>query len=362
MALLTLLVIAVTFALCASLVPLTRPLAHAVGAIDVPGPRKHHPGPTPRIGGVALFLSVTGVVVAGYFFAPRLDALGLPALTAPLLALREAPRVAGKLAAVLIGAALCFLVGLLDDVMGSRLPVAVKLAGQALAAGVIAFGGVRTTVMPEEWMNIVLTLVWLVGVTNAFNLLDNMDGLTAGVAFTASLVFLLNAWLLGELFIVLLLAAFMGGLLGFLVYNAPPARVFLGDCGSLFVGCVMASLTLLERYVSHASSTLFPVVMPVIVLAVPLIDTAMVMAVRLRQGRPIYVGDRLHLSHRLVSHGLTPRAAVVFLYLATFFLGLGALTLPHATTLQSLLVLVQTAGVVALLLWLIFARVGPPSA
>ena len=138
-------------------------------------------------------------MVAGYFFAPRLDALGLRRPSAaPLLALREAPRVAGKLAAVLVGAALCFLVGLLDDVMGARLPVAVKLAGQALAAGVIAFGGVRTTVMPEEWMNVVLTLVWLVGITNAFNLLDNMDGLTAGVAFAASLVFLLNAWLAGR--------------------------------------------------------------------------------------------------------------------------------------------------------------------
>ena len=117
MALLTLLVIAVTFALCASLVPLTRPLAHAVGAIDVPGPRKHHPGPTPRIGGVALFLSVTGVVVAGYFLAPRLDGARVPGPRRHrCVALREAPRVAGKLAAVLIGAALCFLVGLLDDV------------------------------------------------------------------------------------------------------------------------------------------------------------------------------------------------------------------------------------------------------
>jgi UDP-GlcNAc:undecaprenyl-phosphate/decaprenyl-phosphate GlcNAc-1-phosphate transferase len=358
MPLLTLLVIAVTFALCASLVPLTRPLAHAVGAIDLPGPRKHHPGPTPRIGGVALFVAVTGVVAAGYLLAPRLSSLGWPALEEPLGALREAPRVASKLTAVLVGAALCFVVGLLDDLLGARFPVAAKLAGQAMAASVIVFGGVRTTVMPADWMNVVLTLLWLVGVTNAFNLLDNMDGLTAGVAFVASLVFLLNAWLLGELFMVLILAAFMGGLLGFLVFNAPPARVFLGDCGSLFIGCVMASLTLLERYVSHASSTLFPVLMPVIVLAVPLIDTFMVTAVRVKEGRPVYVGDRLHLSHRLVSHGLTPRAAVTFLYLATFFLGLGALTLPHATTLQSLLVLVQTAGVVALLLWLIFARRG----
>ena len=124
--------------------------------------------------------------------------------------------------AVLVGATLCFLVGCSTTCWAPRFPVAVQAGGPGAGGRVVvAFGGVRTSFMPEEWMNVVLTIVWLVGITNAFNLLDNMDGLAAGVAFVASLVFLLNAWLLGELFIVLLLAAFMGGLLGFLVYNAP---------------------------------------------------------------------------------------------------------------------------------------------
>ena len=118
----------------------------------------------------------------------------------------------------------------------------------------------------------------------------------------------------------------------------------------------MASLTLLERYVSHASSSLFPVLMPVVVLAVPLIDTFMVMTVRLKERRPIYVGDRLHLSHRLVTHGFSQRAAVGFLYLATFFLGLGAVTLAHADLMVSVLVLVQSIGAVGLMLWLVFQR------
>jgi UDP-GlcNAc:undecaprenyl-phosphate GlcNAc-1-phosphate transferase len=118
----------------------------------------------------------------------------------------------------------------------------------------------------------------------------------------------------------------------------------------------MGSLTLLERYVSHASSSLFPVLMPVVVLAVPLIDTIMVVVVRLKERRPVYVGDRLHLSHRLVTHGLSPRGAVLFLYLLTFFLGIGAITLAHASRVVSVLVLVQTAGVVGLLLWLVFTR------
>src|SRR5207344_1705730 len=129
------------------------------------------------------------------------------------------------------------------------------------------------------------------GITNAFNLLDNMDGLSAGVALVASTVLLINAWFLGEFFISLVLVAFMGSLLGFLWYNWNPASIFLGDCGSLFIGYVLASLTLLERYVSHASSTYFPILMPVLVLAMPLLDTATVMVIRVRERRPIYVGD-----------------------------------------------------------------------
>ena len=189
--------------------------------------------------------------------------------------------------------------------------------------------------MPGDALDVVVTLLWIVGMTNAFNLLDNMDGLSAGVALVASAVFLVNAWVLGEFFISLLLLAFIGSLLGFLFYNYNPASVFLGDCGSLFIGYVIASLTLLERYVSHASSTLFPVLMPVLVLAVPIMDTATVILIRLREGRPIYVGDRRHLSHRLVALGFSPRTAVLFIYLVTLSLGLGAVNLSNATPGQS---------------------------
>jgi len=194
----------------------------------------------------------------------------------------------------------------------------------------------------------------VVGISNAFNLLDNMDGLSSGVAFIAAGVLLVNAWLLGELFICLILVAFMGSLLGFLFFNYNPAKLFLGDCGSLFIGYVMAALTLLERYVSEASSTLFPVLMPVLVLAVPLIDTTTVIIIRLKEHRPIYVGDTRHLSHRLVSLGFTQRAAVQFIYLATLCFGLGAVGLSHATPTQSWLIMLQSVGFVALILTLLF--------
>jgi UDP-GlcNAc:undecaprenyl-phosphate GlcNAc-1-phosphate transferase len=275
-----------------------------------------------------------------------------------LALLQEAYRVEMKLFAVLAGSMIAFGVGLADDALRGRFPVWAKVAGQLVAAIALVSAGVRTSFLPFEWMNVAVTLVWIVGITNAFNLLDNMDGLAAGVALVASGVFLINAWSLGEFFICLVLVAFMGSLLGFLFFNYNPASVFLGDCGSLFIGYVLGSLTLLERYVSHASSTLFPVLMPVLVLAVPLLDTATVIVIRIREGRPIYVGDRCHLSHRLVALGFSPRAAVLFIYLATFCLGLGAVSLTDAPPGESLLILLQSAGFVALMLILLFVDRG----
>jgi UDP-GlcNAc:undecaprenyl-phosphate/decaprenyl-phosphate GlcNAc-1-phosphate transferase len=353
------LVLVACAAISASLVPLTMRGAHAWGILDHPGPRKVHAGPTPRLGGIAIFVSFTGVVVAGYAFAlpALLDSAAARAYMGSALdMLEEAHRVQSRLAGLMAGGTLVFFVGLADDVLGPRFPPAAKAAGQLAAAGILVASGVRTTFMPGDALDVILTLLWVVGMTNAFNLLDNMDGLSTGVALVASTVFLVNAWALGEFFISLLLLAFMGSLLGFLFYNFNPARVFLGDCGSLFIGYVIASLTLLEHYISKASSTMFPVLMPVLVLAVPIMDTATVVLIRVREGRPIYVGDRRHLSHRLVALGFSPRMAVLFIYLVTLSLGLGAVNLSNATPGQSLVILVQFVGLVALILILLFVE------
>jgi UDP-GlcNAc:undecaprenyl-phosphate GlcNAc-1-phosphate transferase len=349
-------VMACALVLAAALVPPVRRLALRLGVMDDPGPRKVHATPTARMGGMAVYLAFTTIVVAGYFAVPALAKLPAAAsYFGPALAmLQESYRVQGKLLAVVAGATLVFLVGLADDVLGPRFHVRWKAVGQVFAALVIVAADVRTSFMPYEWMNTVVTILWVVGVTNAFNLLDNMDGLSAGVAFVASGTLLINAWLLGEFFISLILVAFMGSLLGFLVYNWNPASVFLGDCGSLFIGYTMASLTLLERYVSHAASHYFAVLMPVLVLAVPLLDTATVIVIRVRERRPIYVGDSRHLSHRLVSLGLSPRAAVFVIYLITFALGLGAVALADASPVETFLVLLQAATFVLLVLILLF--------
>jgi UDP-GlcNAc:undecaprenyl-phosphate GlcNAc-1-phosphate transferase len=364
-ALLPTLVLAVAFVLSALLVPVASRLALRFGFLDAPGPRKVHARPTPRIGGVAVWTAFTLVVLAGYFGVPLVSRMAWAegALAGPLSLLQEAYRVESKLLAMMGGGAIAFAVGLLDDGLGARFKVGFKFVGQLLAAGVLVAGGIRTDLLYYEPLNIALTIVWVVGITNAFNLLDNMDGLSAGVAFVASLVLLLNAWLLGEFFISLVLVAFMGSLLGFLVYNWHPASIFLGDCGSLFIGFTLASLTLLQRYVSHASSTYFPVLMPVLVLALPILDTATVTVIRLREGRPIYVGDSRHLSHRLVSLGMRPPLAVVTIYLMSLGIGLGAVGLAHADLVHAMLILVQAVAIVAVVLVLLFyeRRVQPRS-
>jgi UDP-GlcNAc:undecaprenyl-phosphate/decaprenyl-phosphate GlcNAc-1-phosphate transferase len=352
-------VLAACAGIAAALVPLTVRAANGWGILDSPGPRKFHALPTPRLGGIAVFTAFTAVVLIGYFVAlPALleSASARAYMGTALSMLEEAHRVQSKLMGLLAGGAVVFAVGLTDDALGRRFPVALKAAGQLLAAAILVASGVRTSFMPGDALNVIVTLLWVVGMTNAFNLLDNMDGLSAGVALVASAVFLVNAWALGEFFISLLLLAFIGSLLGFLFYNYHPATVFLGDCGSLFIGYVIASLTLLESYVSNASSTLFPVLMPVLVLALPIMDTATVVLIRLHEGRPIYVGDRRHLSHRLVALGFSPRTAVLFIYLVTLSLGLGAVNLSDASPGQSAVILVQFVGLVALILILMFVE------
>jgi UDP-GlcNAc:undecaprenyl-phosphate GlcNAc-1-phosphate transferase len=342
--------------LCGSLVPLTRRLALRLGIVDEPGPRKVHPYPTPRLGGVAVFATFTSTVLFGYLSIAHVRELLSPSmfLRPSLEMLRNADLVGDKLTGLLLGAIVVFAVGFLDDALGSRFHPALKAAGQVVAAAIVVGHGISIQIFPAPWMNIVVALLWIVGITNAFNFLDNVDGLSAGVASIACGVLLWNAWSRGEFFIVLILAAFVGSLLGFLGHNFSPASVFLGDCGSLLIGFVMASLTLLERYVSHASSSLFPVLMPVLVLAIPLLDTATVVFIRIRQRRPLYVGDRCHLSHRLLDLGFSTRSAVLSIYLAAFCFGLGAVILPDASRAQSLIVLLQATAFAALLLLLMF--------
>jgi UDP-GlcNAc:undecaprenyl-phosphate GlcNAc-1-phosphate transferase len=337
-----------------ALVPVARFLARKTGAIDHPGQRKIHNTPIARLGGVAPAL---------VFWTAA--SLGFAALQDPFFqkflgeGMQHAPTVGPRLTGILLGSLIAFATGFIDDIVGSRFPVWAKLLGQITAAGCVVLGGVSTSFLPHPALNAALTVAWLAGITNAFNLLDNMDGLASGVALIASTMLLVNALTSGENLIAALTLAFIGVLLGFLRFNFNPATIFLGDCGSHFIGFVLASLLLLDRYVTSASSSYFPILMPVLLLAVPIVDTTTVVIIRLREGRPIYVGDARHLSHTLVARGFSHKGAVLLIYLMTLCLGLSALPLRDATLAETAIVLLQSVCFIAVIILLMFSGSRP---
>jgi UDP-GlcNAc:undecaprenyl-phosphate GlcNAc-1-phosphate transferase len=309
-----------------ALTPLARIASHRLGFLDEPGDRKIHAEPVPLLGGVAVFVAVLLGVLAA---AP----VGLE----------------GKgrhLAGILGGAALALGLGLVDD--RRDLKAGPKLAGQVLIALVAAAGGLRVTLfIPMPAVQWLLTVLWLVTVMNALNFMDNMDGLCAGVGAICALILGGIAMAHGESLAAALAAATGGALLGFLPWNFPRAKIFLGDGGSHLAGFLLGALAMLPSYYrqSAPSPTLLPVLIPVVVLALPLFDLVAVMWQRWRRGAPVYIGDTSHISHRFVRLGLSPVAAVLLLYLLTLVLGFGAVVLLWAPVWVAALVVAQTLGV-----------------
>ena len=241
-ALLYLLTLAIPLVGTLLLLPRIMRLAHAWGVLDQPGGRKQHRSPIPRLGGIAFFLSFTLTVLIGYVLAPYVTGIAEVRAAFPSIAaaLSKAHNVQIQLFGILAGALVMFAVGLVDDLIGERLPVGVKFGGQCLAAAIPVACGIQVEFTGIATLNVVLSFVWILGISNAFNLLDNMDGLSAGVAVSSAFIFFLNAVALGEIFLCLILAAFMGALLGFLRFNLHPAKVFMGDGGALFIGFMLS--------------------------------------------------------------------------------------------------------------------------
>lgn len=315
---------AVAFALA----PLARAASRRLGFMDDPGHRKIHTEPVALLGGVAVFVAVLlGVLVAG------LDTFA-----------HEELRFAG----ILGGAVLALALGLLDDRLD--LTAGPKLAGQLLIALVATASGLRVTLfIPVPAIQWLLTVLWLMTVMNAMNFMDNMDGLCPGVGMICALIFGGIALTHGQAMAATLAAAIAGALLGFLPWNFPRATLFLGDGGSHLVGFLLGALALLPHYylTRDPSPTLLPVLIPLIVLALPLFDLVAVMWQRWRRGAPVYIGDTSHISHRFVRLGLSPLAAVMVLYLITLVLGFGAVMLLWAPVWVAALVVAQTLGVLA---------------
>lgn len=343
-----------------------RAIGRRLNALDAPGVAgqvKEAPRRVPNTGGIGIFLGFAAPIAAALVAvnsgaADRLAA-GFPAVAPHLPGL--AARTGDAL--ILLGAILVLhVVGLIDD----RRPLGPfgKLGVMALAAAAAAYlTDTRLLTMLDAFpaghlLSVALTVLWIIVITNAFNFLDNMDGLSAGVAAICGASLLAAAVVAEQWFVGAALALLIGALLGFLVFNFPwhsgrGASVFMGDGGSLVVGFVLAFLSVRITWVGTVAgpdggaaagvgAPAWGVLMPVIALAVPLYDFASVTIIRLSQGRSPFVGDLQHFSHRLVRHGLSRRAAVLVIYGCTAVTGIGAISLPKLEWWQAALVGVQT--------------------
>ena len=341
--------------LSAGLTPLSQRLARRVGMLDAPTSRKDHAAPTPLLGGCPILLAVLAPISAALAFAAATahDPPGwLPAELAVHL-----PGVSARIPMVIgigAGAVALHILGLIDDRRG--LPAWVKLLGQFIVAGgVVVFADVRVLTIAGPAVSIAATVVWLVVITNAFNFLDNMDGLSVGTAAICAAALLAAAAQMGQLFVATWLCVLLGALLGYLPFNFPPARTFMGDAGSLVIGYLLGVLSCLTTYVGPgASLSLAAMLVPLVLMAVPLYDMVSVIVLRLQDGRSVFVGDRRHFSHRLVRRGMTPRSAVLTIYLCTVGTAIGASLLPHTDNIGAALVAGQTVlilSIIALLEW-----------
>jgi UDP-GlcNAc:undecaprenyl-phosphate GlcNAc-1-phosphate transferase len=327
-------------------------IAPRMGFVDQPGHRKIHHNPKPLGGGVGIFAGVALPLLAGLAVV---NLLPPPEAIDP--AYWSGARQQTPLALALLGAMLIMhAMGLIDDrrALGPFVKLLIQLA--VTTALVAAFAEVRALTFMGYVPSIVLTVLWITAVTNAFNFLDNMDGLSAGVAAVCTLAFLLTAISIEQWFVAATLALLLGAVLGFLCFNFPPASIFQGDAGSLVVGFLLGVLTVrttfLERGEDFASGW-YAVFAPVIVLALPLYDLVVVSIIRLSRGKSPFVGDTNHFSHRLVARGMSRRTAVLCLYLITAATSIAAILLPQVQSdFGALLIFAQTLlvlGVVALL-------------
>lgn len=308
---------------------------------------KNHTRPTAVVGGLAMWTTWTAAILCGLGAAFALRGALPDGIREGLSGLSTAWR---PLAVVVFSATMLAVMGLRDD--KKALKAGTKFLVQFLAAGLTAALGPRVLAgIVPLWLSWALTTLWIATVINAMNFFDNMDGLTGGVSLIAFIFLFVIATIRGQYFVALLTALSGGAALGFLFYNFPKATVFMGDCGSHFIGYLLAVNCVLTTFYHHENTpNILAVAIPVMVLAVPLLDAITVVIIRLRLHKPIYVGDNRHLSHRFVKLGLTRPKAVVAIWLLAFLAGAGALSLIWLPPLGALLILAQMLAVFALIL------------
>jgi len=331
------------------------------GRMDQPGLESHkqHAAAVPNIGGIGIFLAIALPLVAALaagWFVPAARWTGpLEPVAVHIDGLRRQTPTA---LAVLGAMAVLHVMGLVDD----RKPLGanVKLAVQLAVAVTLAWAfDMRVLELLDDAMpmgkaiSIAASVLWIVVITNAMNMLDNMDGLSAGVGAIIASMYLGATLLGGQWFVASLCALLLGALLGFLVFNFPPARIFMGDGGSLVAGLLLSIISIRTTYFNPADGVApgawYGLLMPMMVMAVPLYDFTSVCLIRLSQGRSPFVGDRNHFSHRLVRRGLSVRAAVVVIWLCAIATGLSGVMLSRLNNWQAALAAGQTLAVIMVL-------------
>lgn len=316
--------------------PLVKAFSVKVGAIDVPkDDRRMHDHPIPRLGGLAIFL--------GFLFAT-------------LLMLRlDTPK-----KGMLLGAVIIVVLGILDDIYA--LPAKLKFVVQIAAALVAVLAGNRIEVLSNPnifsdnpvwqlgWLSIPITVIWIVAITNAVNLIDGLDGLACGVSTIGSATMLIIALLVSELDVALMMGALAGACIGFLPYNLNPAKIFMGDTGATFLGYIMATVSVQGMFKMYASISF---VVPFLVLGLPIFDVCFAVIRRLSKGQSPMRPDRSHVHHRLIDMGFSQKQAVGVLYVISAILGLSAVVLTDSGALKAMVFLVSM-GLAALIAWRIF--------
>jgi UDP-GlcNAc:undecaprenyl-phosphate/decaprenyl-phosphate GlcNAc-1-phosphate transferase len=330
-----------SFLLCLGLTPIVRGFAIRTGRIAVPKDTRWHKKETALLGGAAIFASM----VTAWFTGSLL--LGWEDFGGPYLP-------------VILCASGMFALGLGDDLV--NMDPQHKLAGQIVLASIVIYFGFQLEWTPYKPVNLFLSILWIVGITNAFNLLDNMDGLSAGVAFIAGLFIFLLHFLGADTSgpALLLIVTYLGALLGFLIYNSNPASIFMGDAGSLFIGFLMACLTIVSGRDQAMGGSVAPllsvIAIPILIVFIPILDTGFVSVMRKLFSRPISQGGKDHSSHRMVAIGLSERKAVLILYGFSVTSGFMALGLRYMQLGPALLLTVLYLLLVTFF-WVYLARV-----
>lgn len=333
------------------LTPVVILLANKINALDLPGTRNIHSRPIPRIGGVAIFTSAISLVLSMLLLQNTIGAASRSILP--------------KVIVLLCGSAFVFVVGLMDDIRG--LPARIKLLAELAAAAAVCGAGARIASLNVAdrltlnlgWFAWPLTMLWIVGITNAVNLSDGLDGLAAGISAIACGVIAVFAVYSGHVVMAILMLALLGSLTGFLFFNFNPAKVFMGDCGSLFLGFTISAASVMcvaKPALSgvEGSATFVGLALPVLALGIPIFDTLLSMLRRFLERRSLFSPDRSHFHHRLLDLGLAQRHVVVTIYLVTFLsAGLGLFMMVRQD-IGSLIVF----GCVLLLIVLLFQVVG----